>query len=214
MGLPWPFSAVRGQGLQRCKRSEVGPGPKFFRSLPRRREQSAASHTQPRVAGCLPGLRGHAAATVAEGRGRAQAWGRGATGMNARHGPRGAAHGTGGSRRCLHGRRGGSPGGRAGAGDSRVRAVQAPGAGRVTVVVRYSLSTSAGSPAEGLPGTGSGRRRRRRGHRPHVRPQSRARGEVLIPGDIAGMVLGQTDRPLLDGQLDVLTWTCPPGARR
>ena len=38
----------------------------------------------------------------------------------------------------------------------------------------------------------------------HVRRQLRSRGEVLIPGDIAGMVLGQADGPLLDRQLDHL----------
>jgi hypothetical protein len=51
---------------------------------------------------------------------------------------------------------------------------------------------------------------------PHVRSQPRARGEVLIPGHIIGMVLGQADRPLRDGQLDRLdagaVGTGAPGA--
>src|SRR4051794_37549203 len=38
--------------------------------------------------------------------------------------------------------------------------------------------------------------------RPHVRSQPLAGGEILGPGDIAGMVLGQADGPLLDRQLD------------
>ena len=38
--------------------------------------------------------------------------------------------------------------------------------------------------------------------RPHVRSQPLAGGQVLGPGHIAGMVLGQADGPLLDRQLD------------
>src|SRR5262249_43981062 len=38
----------------------------------------------------------------------------------------------------------------------------------------------------------------------HVRGELRSRGEVLIPTDIAVMVLGQADGPLLDRQLDHL----------
>ena len=38
--------------------------------------------------------------------------------------------------------------------------------------------------------------------RPHVRAQPLARGEEVGPGDIAGMVLGQADGPLLQRQLD------------
>src|SRR4051794_23162090 len=40
--------------------------------------------------------------------------------------------------------------------------------------------------------------------RSHVGLEPGARGEILIPGRIAGMVLGQADRPLLDWQLDRL----------
>ena len=38
--------------------------------------------------------------------------------------------------------------------------------------------------------------------RSHVRSQPLAGGEVLIPADIAGMVIGQADGPLLDRHLD------------
>src|SRR5439155_10621341 len=38
--------------------------------------------------------------------------------------------------------------------------------------------------------------------RPHVRLEPRARGAVLIPGHIAGMVLGQADRPLPDRHIN------------
>ena len=38
--------------------------------------------------------------------------------------------------------------------------------------------------------------------RPHVGAQSLAGREVFLPGDIAGMVLGQADRPLLHRHLD------------
>jgi len=40
--------------------------------------------------------------------------------------------------------------------------------------------------------------------RPHVLAQPRARAQVLRPGHIPGMVLGQADRPLLERQLDGL----------
>jgi hypothetical protein len=38
--------------------------------------------------------------------------------------------------------------------------------------------------------------------RSHVLAQPLAGGEVLIPADIAGMVLGQADGPLLQRQID------------
>src|SRR5207253_532986 len=40
--------------------------------------------------------------------------------------------------------------------------------------------------------------------RPRVRPQPLARGQVVLPADIAGMMLGQADSPLLERHVDAL----------
>src|SRR5205807_2358439 len=45
--------------------------------------------------------------------------------------------------------------------------------------------------------------------RSHVLTESLARGEVFGPGDIAGMVLGQADGPLLERDLDVTNPDAP-----
>jgi hypothetical protein len=50
--------------------------------------------------------------------------------------------------------------------------------------------------------------------RPHVRPQPLARGQVLVPRDIAGMVVGDQDGPLLERQLDRSRAHAPVGAER
>src|SRR5581483_12196820 len=47
--------------------------------------------------------------------------------------------------------------------------------------------------------------------RPHVRAQPLAGGEVFGPGDIAGMMFGQADGPLLGRQLDRLHDDAPVG---
>jgi len=38
----------------------------------------------------------------------------------------------------------------------------------------------------------------------HVAAQPLAGGQIIVPGHIAGMVLGDADRPLLDRQLDLI----------